>query len=246
MKIFRWLSSAIICLLITIGQSRAQNADSLLKWMDNMMSAPKDRIATMEMTVTDKNGKENIREAQMKQKGKDRKLYRYTKPEKQAGVSTMSLPGDVMWLYMPAFDEPVKITLLSKSQAFTGTDFSYEDMDSRTYAEKYAPTLLASDNPNHYKLELTPNFKRSNYSKIILTMDKVNFYPIKMEYFDGKGNFFKEATYQYTKQGKYWYAKEVLMKDLKKGSSTKIVMKEMKFDQGLKDDEFTVEKMMEK
>ncbi len=246
MRHFRLLPVAFILFILPFNHVNAQTADELLKKMDDLMSAPADRVATMEMTVTDKNGKGNIREAQMMQKGKDRKLYRYTKPEKQAGVSTLSLPGDVMWLYMPAFDEPVRITLLSKSQAFTGTDFSYEDMDSRSYSEKYAPSLLTSDDAKYFKLELTPRTKKSNYSKIILTMDKVNFYPVKMEYFDGKGNLFKEATYQYTKQGKYWYAREVLMKDLKKGSSTKIVMKEIKFDQGLKDDEFTVEKMMEK
>lgn len=246
MRYFRIIPVAFIIFFLSINQVNAQNADELLKKMDELMSAPTDRVATMEMTVTDKNGKDNIREAQMKQKGKDRKLYRYTKPEKQAGVSTLSLPDDVMWLFMPAFDEPVKITLLSKSQAFTGTDFSYEDMDSRSYTEKYAPSLLKSDDAKYFKLELIPRTKKSNYSKIILTMDKVNYYPVKMEYFDGKGNLFKEATYQYKKQGKYWYAKEVLMKDLKKSSSTKIVMKEMKFDQGLKDDEFTVEKMMEK
>jgi outer membrane lipoprotein-sorting protein len=246
MKYFQLISVTIILFFLINIQTNAQNADSLLRKMDELMSAPKDRVATMEMIVTSKNDKETIREAQMKQKGKDRKFYRYTKPEKQAGVSTLSLPGDEMWLFMPAFDEPVKITLLSKSQAFTGTDFSYEDMDSRSYSEKYAPTLIKSDDPKYYKLELVPRSKKSNYSKILVTLEKVNHYPIKMEYFDGKGNFFKEATYQYARQGKYWYAKEVLMEDLKKGSSTKIVMKDMKFDQGLSDDEFTLEKMMEK
>lgn len=245
MKYLKFIATILFFLLMNYNPVTAQNADSLLKYMDNLMSAPKDKVATMQMTLTEKDGKVKTREALLKQKGKDRKMYKYTKPESQAGVSTLSLPGDVMWLFMPAFDEPVKITFLSKSQAFTGTDFSYEDMDSRSYTEKYAPSLKPSTDPENYTLELVPRTKKSNYSKIIVTLNKANNYPIKMEYFDTKGTYFKLATYQYTKKGKYWYAKEVLMKDLKKGSSTKIVMAEISFDQGLKDYEFTVKKMME-
>ncbi len=245
MKYQNLIPTILFLLLLNYSPVTAQNADSLLKYMDNLMSAPKDKVATMQMTITEKEGKVKTREALLKQKGKDRKMYKYTKPESQAGVSTLSLPGDVMWLFMPAFDEPVKITFLSKSQAFTGTDFSYEDMDSRSYTEKYAPTLKPSTDPENYTLELVPRTKKSNYSKIIVTLNKANYYPIKMEYFDTKGTYFKLATYQYAKKGKYWYAKEVLMKDLKKGSSTKIVMAEINFDQGLKDDEFTVKKIME-
>jgi outer membrane lipoprotein-sorting protein len=54
---------------------------------------------------------------------------------------------------------------------------------------------------------------------------------------------FKEATYTYEKIGKYWNAAEVVMKDLEKNHSTKIRLTNIKFDQGLSDDIFTVENM---
>ena len=54
---------------------------------------------------------------------------------------------------------------------------------------------------------------------------------------------FKEATYTYEKIGKYWNASEVIMKDFDKKHSTIIQLKDMKFDQGLSDDLFLVEKM---
>jgi outer membrane lipoprotein-sorting protein len=221
----------------------AQNADTLLRKMDNLMSAPADKEATVKITLTDKSGKVKEREAHMIQKGKDKKLYRYTKPEKQAGIATLSLPEDVMWMYMPAFGKPTKISLLSKSQAFTGTDFSYEDMESRSYSERYSPTLLKSEDASTYLLELIPISKKSKYSKIHLHLNKDNFYPFKMEYFDNKENVFKEATYKYKKQGKYWYAEEVLMTDLKKEHSTQIKMTDLKFDQGLTDEVFSLENL---
>ncbi len=57
------------------------------------------------------------------------------------------------------------------------------------------------------------------------------------------GKKIKEASYRYEKIGEYWNAAEVVMKDLVKNHSTKIVLSEVKFDQGLADDLFAVENM---
>jgi outer membrane lipoprotein-sorting protein len=221
---------------------QAQDAHGLLAKLDNIMFSPKDKQGKISIILVDKDGDEKVREAEMFQKGRDKKLFRYTKPEKQAGIATLSLPGGVMWLYMPAFGNPKKITLLAKSQAFTGTDFSYEDMATQPYAERFYP-ILAETREDAYVLELTPRSEKSNYSKVIVTMDKTNYYPIKMEYFDNRGKKFKEATYEYEKIGKYWNAKEVVMTNLKKNHSTKIRLSDIVFDQGLTDDFFTKENL---
>jgi outer membrane lipoprotein-sorting protein len=232
-----------ILIAFALADSVAQNAATLLQNMDNLMSAPKDRQGIIEITLTGKNEKEKVREAIMLQKGKDKKLYRYTKPENQAGIATLSLPDDVMWLYMPAFGNPKKISLLAKSQSFTGTDFSYEDMDSKTYSERYDPVLVQPQSGESYVLELKPKSDKSKYSKIVLYLNKQYYYPVKMDYYDKNEVLFKTATYKYLKSGGYWYAEEVLMKDLKQDHSTLIKMKEVKFDNGLKDEDFAVEKM---
>ena len=222
---------------------KAQNAETILQKMDNLMSAPKDKEAIVQIIVENKTGKEKIREAELKQKGMDKKLYRYTKPEKKAGIATLSLPDGKMWLYMPSFGKPIKISLLSKSQSFTGTDFSYEDISGIPYNVRYNPKLLESEDSNTYRLELTPKDKKMEYSKIIITLDKDHFYPKTMDFYN-KGNTIKKtATYSYLKKGKYWYAQEVLMVDIKKEHSTKIVMLNVKFDQGISDELFLVENL---
>lgn len=222
---------------------QAQTAEKYLENLDNLMSAPTDKQATVQIILKDKSGKEKIREASLKQKGKYKKLYRYTKPEKQAGIATLSLPDDKLWLYMPAFKKPIKISLLSKSQAFTGTDFSYEDMSGKSYSERYSPKLIDSNNPEIYLLELTPKTNKSKYSKILLYQNKTHFYPVKMEYFNKNSKYSKVATYKYAKHGKYWYAKEILMTDVKKEHSTGIIMTNIQFDQGIADEEFLVENL---
>jgi outer membrane lipoprotein-sorting protein len=223
--------------------ANAQDGLQLLQKMDAMIFAPKDKQARVEIIVTSKTEKEKLREATLRQKGADKKIYKYTQPESQAGVATLSLPGDIMWLYMPAFEKPKKISLLAKSQAFTGTDFAYEDIPTQPYADRYSSKLVKTDFAV-YVLELVPKSDKSNYSKLLVTIEKVNCYPIRIEYFDKAGAKAKEANYKYVKIGKYWNAEEVTMTDLKKGSSTRIRMTDVKFDQGLSDDLFTEEKFM--
>jgi len=237
----RYIFLLILALFMFPGL-QAQDAHDLLAKLDNIMFAPKDKQGTISIILVEKTGEESVREAEMFQKGRDKKLYRYTKPEKQAGIATLSMPDGVMWLYMPAFGSPKKVTLLAKSQSFTGTDFSYEDMATEPMSERFFPRLV-EEQDKAFVLELTPRGDKSSYSKVIVTQDKTNFYPIKMEYFDKGGKKFKESTYKYEKIGQYWNAKEVVMTDLKKEHSTKIQLKDVKFDQGLSDDLFTVENL---
>ena len=240
--------TAMICVVLisfTIS-ANSQSAASLLTGMDQLMSAPKDKEANVKMVLKDRSGKEKVREAIMMQKGQYKKLYRYTFPEKQIGIATLSLPDDIIWLFMPAFNKAVKITLLSKSQAFTGTDFSYEDMSGSSYSERFTPKILSSPDDKNYQLELMPKSMKSKYSKILVYLDKTHLYPVKMEYFDKNKVYFKNATYKYKKQGKYWYAEEVLMTNFKKEHSTGIILTEIKFDQDIDDNVFTVENLKPK
>ncbi|MDT0551889.1 outer membrane lipoprotein-sorting protein [Urechidicola vernalis] len=241
---FNNISTLLVLLILFCPlEGIAQNGVQLLKEMDAIIGAGKDRTATVEIVTTDKSGKQKIREASMKQLGRYKKLFRYTKPEKQAGIATLTLPDDIIWMYMPAFGKPIKITLLSKSQAFTGTDFSHEDMSGTPFGDRYNPQLLDSEDVNTYLISLRPKTDKSKYTKIIVTLDKTNKFPLEMKYFNKNDDYFKTATYNYKKFGKYWYAENVLMTDHKKQHSTAITLKDLKFDTGLKDDEFLVEKL---
>jgi len=234
----------IICIIIFSGTFvvLAQDANSILKKMDNTMFSAKDKQGKMKMILTNKDGKEKLREGILMQKGTDKRLFRYTFPESQAGITSLSLPGNIMWLYMPAFGKPKKISLLAKSQKFTGTDFSYEDMNTYSYFDKYIPTLIETKD-NVFVLELKPRSGKSRYLRIILNVDNTNYFPVLMEYYDKGNNKIKVAKYKYVKIGKYWNAEEVTMTDLKKRHSTTIILSDVKFDQGLSDEDFSVENL---
>ncbi len=60
-------------LLLTIPfNNYGQDAESLLMSMDDLIGAPKDRMATVEMTVTNKKDVSKVREAILKQKGSEK------------------------------------------------------------------------------------------------------------------------------------------------------------------------------
>jgi len=221
--------------ILTAG---AQDANSILKKMDDVMYGPKDMTGTNTTTLIDKNGKEELREAVVTQKGTDKRLMRYTAPASQAGISVLSLPNDVMYLYLPAFGKERRISSSVKNQSFSGTDFSYDDMESKLYSEKYTPKLIKTEG-NTYVLELIPK-GASDYSKIVTYINKTNYYPEIMEYYDRGNTKIKVAKYTFEKSGNYWHAAEIVMTNLKKNHKTKMQMKNVKFDTGLSDELFTV------
>jgi outer membrane lipoprotein-sorting protein len=231
-----------LLILAAIPDASSQDPATILENMDKIIFSPKDRQGKISIILTDKSGKEKIREAAMLQKGPDKKLYRYTKPESQAGIATLSLPNDVMWLYMPAFAKPKKISILAESQSFNNTDFSLEDMATTPYSKRYTPELVESDNDS-YLLNLVPKSTKSNYSKILVKVSKAYGYAETMEYYDKKGKKFKEQSYHYEKIGQYWNASEIIMRDLEKDHTTKILLSDVKFDQGLSDELFQVDRM---
>ena len=239
--------NVVFIVLLLIGNVftiQAQDATSILKKMDNVMYSSKDMTGVNKIVLIDKNGKKSSREANIAQKGTDKRLFRFTKPASQAGISVLSLPRDVMYLYMPAFGKERRISSSVKNQKFAGTDFSYDDMESKLFTEKYTPKMIKTDN-QVYVLSLIPKSKKSAYSKVIISINKLHYYPIKMEYFDKGNHKIKVADYTFKKIGKYWNASEIVMKDLKRDHTTKMIMSNVKYDSGLTDNDFTVRKLQE-
>ena len=232
--------TVLACSLYSVN---AQDASSILKRMDDVMYSPKDLTGKNRIVLIDKNGKEEIREATIQQKGNDKRIFRFTAPASQAGISVLSLPNDVMYLYLPAFGKERRIATSAKNQNFAGTDFSYDDMESKPFSAKYTPKLIETG-ANVYTLELTPQ-AQSDYSKIIVTINKTNFFPETMDYYDKGNTKIKSAKYMFSKVGNYWNAQEIEMTDLKKNHKSKMQMSDVKYDTGLTDDDFTVRKLIQ-
>jgi outer membrane lipoprotein-sorting protein len=237
--------SLIIIFLFSIGALglQAQDALTIVKKLDANLAKIKDKSVDMEMTISNlKTGKSKVKKAVLLQKGDSKKLFRYTYPESDAGISTLTLPNDEIYLYLPMFKKPKKITNMAESNAFNKSDFSLDDMASSDFAKKYSAGLMTHEGDAH-KVMLTPKDAKSPYSKLVMYINKKQYTVEKIEYYV-KTDMQKFALYHYVNVDSIWVANEVSMEDVKKQHKTTLKMSNIKLNQGLDDALFTLENLV--
>jgi len=228
------------------AQSTASlSAPQILTKVDNFLNSAKDQELTTIISLIDKSGNISIRTMSMLQKGSDKRLVKFLSPADQKGIGFLSLPNDNMTVYLPAFGKTRKIASSVKNTKFAGTDYSYEDMEAKQYSDKWTPKLLKTEEGN-YVLELLPKAGlQTDYSKLIMYCRVSDCYPVKVEHFDKGGKLYKTITAgKVEKTGNYYLAKETMLTDHKTGSRTKMLINNVKYDQGLTDDRFTERELM--
>jgi outer membrane lipoprotein-sorting protein len=235
--------SGIIMLLLSlccIPGLFAQDAKEIIEKMDKVLYGADNQYSEVRMTLTDRNGNERIREARIWQKGDDKRLFRFTAPAAEAGIAFLSLPDEVMYLYLPAFGRERRIASHVKNQSFAGTDFSYEDLESKAYAKRYTASLQ-EQSETCYRIALIPlPENRSDYSRIEVKVDKEHYFPMVMESYDRGGNKVKVAMYTFAKEGAYWYPQEITIDDLKKNHTTRMEMTHTEFDTEMDEQIFSI------
>lgn len=233
--------TVILVLAISI-QVKAQEMTALevLEKSDSVVNAPKDKDLKMKLILIDKDGNEKEREAIALQKGSDKRMIKFLSPADQRGIAFLDLPGDMMYLYLPAFKKVRRIAGHFKNQKFAGTDLTYDDLATINYAEEYDPKFIEKTE-ELFVLELTPKKGiEKDYSKLKVWVRKDSFYPTKIEYYDKSGKPLKTMEQKkIEKLGNYWVSKEFEIHDLKKEHRTKVILEEVKFDTGLEDKLFT-------
>ena len=223
------------------AQEKQFTGSQILEKVDDVVNAPRDQELKIKLILIDKDNKEKIRELQMLQKDSDKRLAKFLSPADHKGIGTLSLPYDIMYLYLPAFKKVRRIASHVKNTKFAGTDFTYEDMEAKRYSEKWIPELLKRDE-NHYILQLKPKKDvKTDYSKLIMWVRADNFYPTRIEHYDRAGKLYKVMLGEKIEMvGKYWISKESEVEDLKAKHKTKMILEDVKFDSELFDEMFTV------
>jgi outer membrane lipoprotein-sorting protein len=248
MRSNRIAALAAVSFMLTSGVCYSQEltAEKILSNVDNVLYAPKDKDMKVRFVLIDKNGKESIRDLITLEKGADKRLMKFTSPADQKNIGFLSLPGDVMYLYLPAFGKTRRIAAHIKNTKFAGTDLTYENLESQRYSEKWNPTLTTQDE-SFYHLSLLPKPEnKTEYSKELVTVRKDNFYPVKIEFYDKSGNLSKIMTRgKLEKVNNYWESKESVMEDVKSNHKTKLLLLEAKFDTGISDEKFTERYLMQ-
>jgi outer membrane lipoprotein-sorting protein len=134
-------------------------------------------------------------------------LIRFLDPPDSKGTALLTYEkkggGDAdRWLYLSETRQVKQIAASSKSAAFKGSEFAYEDMGGQTI-DQYEYKLMGDakeDNIDCYKVEVKPKYADSGYSKLEDYFDKQRFIILRTDFYDKAGKLLKTATFRNFKQ----------------------------------------------
>ena len=223
------------------------------------------QVSDMEMILIDKRDKQRIRKIRTfsKDRGDDTlrlMFFLYPADVKETAFLTIDYDNsdkdDDQWLYLPALKKTKRIASTDKSGSFMGSDLTYSDMTSRNL-EDYDYTFYEKAKEKDVKGITTwviwsvPRSKdvieETGYEKSLLFVRQDNFFVIRALHWVRDGGYKK---YMDVKKLELidgiWVATEMhITKKKGKNTAHKTILKltNVKFNQGIEFDMFTVRRM---
>ena len=214
------------------------------------------RYATLTMTLIQKNG--NRRERKLvswaMDVGKDSKrvmFFTYPGDVKGTGFLTWDYDDakreDDRWLYLPAMKKTRRISgKSSKTDYFMGSDFTYDDMSTRSVDEE-THTLLKEDMQDGHKcwvVQSVPKDKDEIYSRRVMWIRQDCLMAVKGEYYDKLNKLHRRLSISnIEKVQDFWTMHLMQMENVQTGHKTIIKMNNQKFDVKVSANLFTVSKL---
>lgn len=145
--------------------------------------------------------------------------------------------ADDKWIYLPALKRVRRVASSDGSKSFMGTDFTYDDMETRD-VERDIHTLLKEesiDGNECYVVKGQAKDKNdSQYSYRVSWIRKDNFVPIKVELYDKSEALLKVMVVKKLDNiDGYWTPLEVEMENIQSGHKTVLSIKKIEFDKGV-------------
>ncbi|MCP4215996.1 MAG: outer membrane lipoprotein-sorting protein [bacterium] len=248
----------VLFAVVALGASEAAEQKGLRLAMENESANNgfDGEAAETEMTLVNAQGDKTVRKmtSRTKEAAKDgdMSVITFLWPADVKGTRMLTRShkkkDDDQWLYLPSLKRVKRISSRNKSGAFMGSEFAYEDLGSQE-VEKYSHKWLRDENLDGrdcWVMERIPVSKKSGYSKQVSWVDKEYRQPLKMEYFDRKGELLKIAAFvKYKKLKNWWRVHEIKMNNVqtRKSSVIKWSMRELK--EGYNKDDFDSEALSE-
>lgn len=209
-----------------------------------------DYEARLTMTLLSRDGKERVRELDVSvldvPGDGERTLLAFRSPRDLAGTALLThaheSAEDDQWLYLPAMKRVKRVSGASRSGSFMGSEFSYEDVSSEdvgnfTYRYEGEERLEGRTVDVVDRFPVDPG---SGYSRQRVYVDREDRVPLRIEYFDARGEHLKTLTLgDYETYGPYRRAGVMTMENRRTGAVTRLEWTDYHFDTGLSERRFT-------
>ena len=243
--------------------SPADKAQAVLVDLGKKNGGYKDMRSDVEMSIKDASGSEvkrhfhiDVLEKQAQDDG-DRSLLTFDSPADVKGTALLShaQPGgdDEQWVYLPSSKRVKRIaqTASSKSGAFMGSEFTYEDLTGAD-ARRYNWSFVGTESCNGVtcaKLEATPKDGSSAYARRIVSIEIGQERVQSVDFFDRSGALLKSLHYGNYAQvagaggSSYWRASSWTMDNKQTKRTTVLSFSAMKVGTGLSAGDFSSAKL---
>lgn len=209
-----------------------------------------DSKADLTMLLKNRHGDESTRHIRIKtlevQGDGDKSMSIFDRPRDVKGTAFLTyshkVDNDDQWLYLPALKRVKRIASKNKSGSFMGSEFAYEDLASQE-VEKYTYKYLrdeACGERQCFVIERDPVDVNSGYTRQVAWIDREEYRPEKIVYYDRKNSLLKTLVYSDYKQylGRFWRADRMFMENHQTGKSTLLTWSNYTFKNGLTDRDF--------
>lgn len=244
--------------MVAVASGAATAAEGELSGLDVMkktreLYAASDQISTVTLRKIDKKGDEQkiITKRYWKAyAGKDgfesKTLFVTEFPPDQRGVgfliwdySRAGQPDDLR-LYLPSLKQVRRMTTREQDDAFMGSDLTFADLGQRELEED-THTVLRTERcgaEDCYVVQSVPKDRESIYGKKITWVPKKDFTPVRIDYYDRKGELLKTQSIEWQRHDSVWAWKRAEVKNVQTSHTTLFEISNLKNNVGLTDDEF--------
>jgi outer membrane lipoprotein-sorting protein len=198
---------------------------------------PKSSMAKSKMIIVNEKGEMREREIltyTAEIKGIRKSLIKFLEPADVKDTSFLHIENpkgeDEQFLYIPAIKKTRRIAGSQRSSSFMGSDFSYSDFEKRD-VDAGEHSLIKEENYNGQDVYVVESIPRDepDYSKFVQWIRKDNFVPVRVDFYDKKGNLIKRLEVEKLENiDGYWISTKTVMQSLTKNKKTVIEIIEIK------------------
>lgn len=170
-----------------------RSADEILNTIIDSQRGGQAMRGTITMTVA-RPGQERSYEIEMISDGHERSLVRVVAPSRDAG-QTFLRDGDNLYLYNPRLRRTLRLPPSGQTDAFLGSDLSYNDLAGRDLETDYSAEI-SNAREDTVELTLTPHpTAPTPYGQVVLVADTATYAPLEYTFFDQRGQAVRHLSF---------------------------------------------------
>jgi hypothetical protein len=221
------------------------------------MSLTGSMSATVNLSITEKNGSQRLRSISMTTKsypeGVEKRFIKFLEPADVRGTAMLIIDNqntqDEMWIYLPALKKTRRIVSSEKGKSFMSSEFSNADMSSPALPDFKSRHLEGSSADKQWIIESIPvdenKAEEYGFSKKISFINPTSYQVLKMDFYNFDNVLFKtiEIKSVYPLPGGKFIVKDMTALNIITGRRSEITMTNISEGIKIDDSVFTVQNL---